>query len=122
MLHGKNILLVENDTSLRDALTIVLQAEHYAVYASDTKHYVNAMHGLQLTVAIVDVPYRKLGKDVKKIVSDIKKHNSKIHILLSSTDPQVEGMTRQLGGNDFLEEPFDIDVLFKKVVALTSYR
>lgn len=120
VLH-KQVLIINNDASLRDALTILLQTKEFQVVSCSMDHWRRKLEMHRPDLAIVTFPFSWYYHQIRKIITAIKERgNSKIPVLLLSTDKRVKDLAKAAGGNDFVEEPFDIAVFLDKVTSVFS--
>lgn len=113
MFHNKlNILVVDDDPSIRNMLSIVLKKENYNVFLAESG---------ETALGII----RK--KDIKLVISDIKMHGMsgiellgriktikpEIPVLMitayASTDDAIEAM--KMGAEDYVTKPFNLEEL-----------
>lgn len=112
----KKILVVDDDEGILEALSFILEDSGYVVEkTADGKVAPKKALSFQPDLIILD--YLLSGIDgltvCKKIKSDIKTKN--IPIILISANPNAKKVIKKCGVNDFIEKPFDIDKLLKKV-------
>jgi len=106
------ILLVDDDDSLRDMLSIVLKKEGYDVVSLE-----NAMLALKIlkkrSFDLIISDIKMPGVSGIKLLSKIKSINNEIPIIMitayASTNDAVEAM--KLGAEDYITKPFNLDEL-----------
>ncbi len=106
------ILLVDDDDSLRDMLSIVLKKEGYDVVSLE-----NAMLALKIlkkrSFDLIISDIKMPGISGIKLLSKIKSINNEIPIIMitayASTNDAVEAM--KLGAEDYITKPFNLDEL-----------
>jgi DNA-binding NtrC family response regulator len=106
------ILLVDDDNSLRDMLSIVLKKEGYDVVSLE-----NAMLALKIlkkrSFDLIISDIKMPGISGIKLLSKIKSINNEIPIIMitayASTNDAVEAM--KLGAEDYITKPFNLDEL-----------
>ena len=112
----KKILVVDDESDILEFLQLILEEEGYTVLTSDKGEYLEQLHNGGLPdLILLDVLLS--GKDGREIVKYLKGQEETKHIpvIMFSAHPSAEGTARQAGAEDFLEKPFDIDVLLNKV-------
>ena len=112
----KKILVVDDEPDILEFLQLILEEEGYAVLTSDKGEYLEQLHNGGLPdLILLDVLLS--GKDGREIVKYLKSQQETKHIpvIMFSAHPSAEETARQAGAEDFLEKPFDIDVLLTKV-------
>jgi two-component system nitrogen regulation response regulator NtrX len=104
-----NLLIIDDEDSIRETLKEILEDEGYTVYAAeDGAEGMVILDSHQIDVVFLDVwlPNRG-GID---ILGDIKSLNSDIEVIIISGHANVDLAVRaiKLGAYDFLEKPLDI--------------
>ena len=115
----KRILAVDDEPDILEFLQIILQEEGYEVLTSPKSDYLEQLPNGELPdLILLDVLLS--GKDGREIVKYLKSQEETRHIpiLMFSAHPSAEETSRQAGADDFLEKPFDIDVLLAKITHL----
>jgi len=113
------ILLVEDEESLRDALKLNLELEHYEVSAVDNgKKALDAFRQEYFDCIILDIMMPEM--DGITVCETIRLHNEKIPILFlsakSTGSDRVLGLKK--GGDDYLTKPFNLEELLLRVEKL----
>ena len=110
------VLVVDDERSIRELLSIVLQREGYDVLLAETG--VSAIQMLEresvdLLISDIKMPDMS-GVDVLRAAKRVDQDILAIMITaFASTDTAVEAM--RLGACDYLSKPFDVDLLRMKV-------
>lgn len=119
----KKILLAEDDKLIREMVKLNLELEGYNVtLAVDGNQSLELWQKDQYDLILLDVmmPY----KDGMSIIKEIRAQKDKTPILLltslSETESKVKGL--DLGADDYLTKPFDLEELFARVRALIRRR
>lgn len=114
-MRMNKILLIEDEASLREAISFALSMEDYSVvgYASGKKA-IEQENVQQYDVIILDVMLPEMnGWDVCKKIRD----HSDVPILFLSvkgaTTDRIKGL--KLGGDDYLSKPFDMEELLLRI-------
>ncbi len=112
----RKILIIDDDSAIGDAVKTILELEGYSVvFITDA--------GQALKKAIEEKPNLILldlllsGDDGRTIASSIKQNEDTKHIpiIMLSAHQGAEASIKAHGIDDFLEKPFDIDDLLKKI-------
>lgn len=110
-----DILIVEDNKEIATLLTDFLRKENYIVSVADTGERALELYekyGARLVVLDIMLP----GMDGFAVCSKIRE-NSNTHILIASArtekNDQLKGLN--LGADDYIEKPFDIDILLAKI-------
>jgi DNA-binding response OmpR family regulator len=120
MNKAKKIMIADDDPGIVDAVEIMLGFEGYDV--------ISTMNGA--TVLDMDNEYPDLllldiwmsghdGRDICKILKQ-KETTKQIPVIMISASPELKKSATESGADDFLEKPFDIDVLLEKIDRLIN--
>jgi len=119
---GLNILIVDDDESIRDMLSIVLKDENYNVLtAEDGKKALILMKKNTVHLVISDIKMPDM--DGIELLNEIKKRNDKLPVIMitgyASTNDAIEAM--KIGAEQYITKPFNIDEL-KVVIEKAIYK
>lgn len=110
-----DILIVEDNKEIGTLLCDFLQKENYMVSVADTGEKALALwekYGAKLILLDIMLP----GMDGFAVCSKIRE-TSNTHILIASAkvekDDKLKGLN--LGADDYIEKPYDIDILIAKI-------
>ena len=114
----KNILIVDDDLDILDAITLTLEYAGYTVKTSEKTDYAENLvdnTGSLPWLIILDVLLS--GKDGRTICKKLKsaKRTKNIPIIMISAHPDADKSTKEVGADDFLAKPFEMDDLLIKV-------
>ena len=118
------ILLIDDDKSLADSVTVVLESRGYEV-----THAPSAASGLKITgsesIDMVLTDFRMPGMDGMELLKHLRTHNSQIPVIMvtafGTTDLAIEAT--KSGAFDYLVKPFEMtDLLGIVEKALTASR
>ena len=117
-----DILIVEDDRDLRDLLTEFLRAEGYTVSAVDSGERaveLFARYGARLVVLDINLPDMNGFSVCSKLREDT---DTPILIVSCRTEKgdKLEGL--ELGADDYIEKPYDIDILLAKIRGIFKRR
>ena len=117
-----DILIVEDDRDLRDLLTEFLRAEGYTVSAVDSGERaveLFARYGARLVVLGINLPDMNGFSVCSKLREDT---DTPILIVSCRTEKgdKLEGL--ELGADDYIEKPYDIDILLAKIRGIFKRR
>lgn len=116
MEHSKKrILIADDDPAILDVLTLFLEDVGYEVDAtedgSSIRDFPNGIPDLML----LDIWLSGWsGRDICLALKS-QKGTCKIPIILISANNEVEKIARNVGADDFLAKPFDLDDVIKKI-------
>ncbi|MDC7218351.1 MAG: sigma-54 dependent transcriptional regulator [Spirochaetales bacterium] len=104
-----NLLIIDDEDSIRDTLKEILEDEGYRVFAAeDGQDGLAVLRDNDIDVVFLDIWLpRRGGIDV---LGDIKSENSDIEVVIISGHANVDLAVKaiKLGAYDFLEKPLDI--------------
>ena len=110
-----DILIVEDNKEIGELLESFLRKENYVVSVADSGEKAMKlfdMHGAKLVILDIMLP----GVDGFAVCSKIRE-TSNAHILIASAridkDDKLKGLN--LGADDYIEKPYDIDILLAKI-------
>lgn len=108
----KKVLIAEDDKAIIEVVKIILENEGYEVLTADQGEIVHktiAQHNPD--VILLDIWL--YGEDGGQIAKEIKAKTKTKHIpiVLMSANNETEKITKEVGANDFLLKPFNIDDL-----------
>jgi DNA-binding response OmpR family regulator len=115
---GKKILVVDDDPDILDAIQFALDDEGYAVATSEKGEYAENLrdgNGGLPDLIILDVLLS--GKDGRLICRKLKGQEETRHIpiIMISAHPGADRSVREVGADDFLAKPFEVDALLAMV-------
>ena len=110
-----DILIVEDNKEIGGLLQTFLQKENYVVSVDDSGEKalnIFSRYGAKLVILDIMLP----GMDGFAVCSKIRE-SSNAHILVASAktekDDKLKGLS--LGADDYIEKPYDIDILLAKI-------
>jgi len=110
----KKILIVDNEESILEALGFILNEAGYKV---ETRLEIGVSKVKKKLPDLILLDMRLSGKNggeiAKKLKSDTETKN--IPVILISASPINAKLVRKYGADDYIQKPFDIDFLLKKV-------
>jgi DNA-binding response OmpR family regulator len=106
----KNIAIIENDQSILDLLSIILEEEGYNILPSGNSHFLNHLNALPDLINLDEWLNDEKGSDIcKKIKSNPE--TAHIPIILVSAINQLEEVAKGCKADGFIEKPFNINDL-----------
>ena len=112
----KKILVVDDDQGILDAFTAILETEDYQVFTeSNPDNLDKTISKVLPDLIILDVLLS--GGDGRDICRHLKsqKKTKDLPIIIASAHPSAGQSIKEAGADDFLEKPFEMEVLLKKV-------
>ena len=110
-----DILIIEDNKELADMLCDFLRAENYTVSASQNAEKGLALYekyGARLVVLDIMLP----GKDGLYVLEKIReKSNTPVLIVSAKTEKDDKLVGLDLGADDYMEKPYDIDIMLAKI-------
>jgi two-component system, NtrC family, nitrogen regulation response regulator NtrX len=108
----KTILIVDDDSSVRESLKMILEYERYEVeFAENGEQGLQKIDRLPVDVVLLDV--KMSGMDGIEVLAKIKQKNDKLPVVMISGHGTIETAVEatKLGAFDFLSKPLDRDKL-----------
>ncbi|MBR5164136.1 MAG: response regulator transcription factor [Ruminococcus sp.] len=117
-----DILIVEDNNELCGLLCEFLRAEGYVVSSADTGEKALSLYekyGARLVLLDINLP----GMDGFAVCKRIRaKENTPIIILTARSDKEDKLNGIVLGADDYIEKPYDIDILIAKIKGIFKRR
>ncbi len=117
-----DILIVEDNKELADLLCDFLRAENYTVSVAESGEKALSLYekyGARLIVLDIMLP----GMDGFSVCSKIREQsNTPILIVSAKTDKNNKLNGLILGADDYIEKPYDIDILLAKIAGIFKRR
>ena len=117
-----DILIVEDNNELCGLLCEFLRAEGYVVSSADTGEKALSLYekyGARLVLLDINLP----GMDGFAVCKRIRaKENTPIIILTARSDKEDKLNGIVLGADDYIEKPYDIDILIAKIKGILKRR
>ena len=117
-----DILIVEDNKELADLLCDFLRAENYTVSVTETGEKALTMYekyGARLIVLDIMLPGMDGFAVCKKIRED---SNTPILIVSAKTGKEDKLSGLVLGADDYIEKPYDIDIMLAKIAGIFKRR
>ena len=111
----QRILVVDDDESILEVIQIVLESEGYQTQISLNsecfQHFTNCLPDLILLDVLLS------GEDGRDICKQLKRNQTTAHIpvVMLSAHSDANKLADASGADDFLEKPFDVDVLIETI-------
>lgn len=108
----KKILICDDDEGILEATKILLNQSGYDVeLISDGKDILKAIRDVRPDVVLLDLWMPNL--DAKKLLKKIKKEPELVNvpIIIFSASNETEKISKEIGANDFIKKPFEIEDL-----------
>ena len=117
-----DILIVEDNKELADLLCDFLRAENYTVSAAETGEKALSLYkkyGARLVVLDIMLP----GMDGFAVCKKIREEsNTPILIVSAKTEKEDKLNGLVLGADDYIEKPYDIDIMLAKIAGIFKRR
>lgn len=112
----KKVFVVDDDIDILEALSMMFQEAGYGVIASSTGENVyEVVNAQQPDILILDVLLS--GRDGRTIAKNLKSNDNtkSLPIIMISAHPSAAKSSREVGADDFLAKPFDMNSIIGKV-------
>lgn len=113
--YGKKIFVVDDDRSIGDILSMLLEMEGYRVNAFNT-----GLAGVEKAKSekpdLVLLDYFLPGEDASEIITNMRvAAGENLPILLMSASSQAEKAAKNLAINEFIPKPFQREKLLEEI-------
>ena len=116
----KTILVADDDEAIVDSIAAILDMSGYEVlYVNDGTSVMQAVKALpDLILLDIQMP----GHDGQAVCRQLKRQASTkdIPVIIVSASMDVRSKAEQVGADDYLEKPFEMEVLQQKVFNLLN--
>ena len=117
-----DILIVEDDKELADLLTDFLREEGYTVSSADSGERAVQLferYGARLVVLDVNLP----DSNGFAVCSELRENSDTPILIVSSRTEKYDKLNGfDLGADDYIEKPYDIDILTAKIKGIFKRR
>lgn len=115
----KKILIADDDPSIVDALTLMLEDEGYDIEATGDGQMVKDLEKGHPDLILLDIWMS--GWHGRDICIYLKGQESTRHIpiIIISANKDTKEIALQAGADDFITKPFEMDALIEKVARYT---
>lgn len=117
----KKILIIDDDEGVLGALTAILEMEGYQVETATNSHLLDSQANKNVPNLIL-LDFLVSGENGKDILKKIKTYKgwSSIPIIMLSAYPNVEKELLDVGADEFIAKPFDMEDLLQRVRVLIT--
>lgn len=121
-MNADLVLVVDDDQAIVDALCMLLEMEGFNAKGYSGADVLESIKTLQPDLVLLDVWLS--GQDGREICRTIKSDplSANLPIVLISASRDLPTSAKQAGADDYLEKPFDMDVVVAKVRQLLEPR
>src|SRR5215210_5815782 len=111
----RHILLLEDDPSIRDVVTTVLEDEGYVVTARETPAEANRLLDRVSFDLVITDGFGTLPGDSFVNTADVVRHAALTPVVLFSAHAHDPDDAKVAGFRDLIAKPFDLDTLIHQV-------
>lgn len=112
----KRLLIVDDDVEISKRLAALLE-DRYEVSRATTGF--EALAELEYgPVDLVLLDLRMPGLDGRGFFTEMRRRNGEAPVIVLSADPGVRQAAREMGAQDYLQKPFDVEVLESLIARL----
>lgn len=118
-----DILIVEDNKEISDLLTELLRTENYTVSATDngkTALHLYEKYGVRLVLLDIMLSDKTDGFEITRKIREA--NNTPIIIISAKSEKNDKLQGLLLGADDYIEKPFDIDILLAKIAGIFKRR
>lgn len=114
----KEILIIEDDVSLREELAILLKNSGYQVICiSDFHDVLDQMNSLTFDIALLDINLPEVNGEV--LLQKFRQTNNTPVIMLTSRSAEVdEVLSMSYGADDYITKPYNPTILLLRISAI----
>ena len=119
----KKLLIIDDDEDISAMLFLLLRSKNFEVeVVTKSENIFNRIKMYQPDIILLDVFLT--GYDGRVICKQLKFHPDFKHIpvIMVSGDDEVLQTAEQYGANDFIQKPFDAEVLLSKINNLVTVK
>lgn len=112
----KKILVIEDEPVIGEMMCILLEMEGYNVISlSDTGLARRKLHAQEVAMVMLDLGLK--GEDGQSMCTYIKTQDDlkDIPVVLVSGNHELEQITIEIGADDYIKKPFDMEHFMEKV-------
>jgi DNA-binding response OmpR family regulator len=112
----KKVLIIEDDESISQALTMALELEGFSIRpVLKAKESLAHIKAFKPDIILLDLLLS--GIDGRHVAKDIKAHKkmATIPIILLSAHPAARAAAEEIKADDFIAKPFDVNDLIVKI-------
>jgi DNA-binding response OmpR family regulator len=114
----KRVLLVDDDPDILTSLEMLLEGEYEVSLAADGASALAAMLTQPFDVIVLDLMMPVL--DGAGVLRELRARDVRVPVLLASAARDLRTTARELKAEDFIEKPFDLDLLEAKLASLAN--
>ncbi|HYD35442.1 MAG TPA: response regulator [Vitreimonas sp.] len=117
----KHIFICEDDEGIIEVTKTILEEKGYIVETcSSCTQIFEKLEKVKPDLLLIDLWMPQIGgaEITKKLKADPK--TKKIPVIILSANKDTENVAKSVGADDFIQKPFDIDVLEEKVEKFVS--
>lgn len=113
----KKILVADDDSAIVDALQFLLEESGYDVIATIDGGAVITLYDEKPDLLLLDIWMS--GYDGREICRVLKADKTKSHvpIIAVSANRDIQKISEEMGADDFIAKPFEMDELLQKIDA-----
>ena len=103
------VLLVEDDTDIREIITLILSNENFEILQSSADKLESDMATFKPDLVILDylLNHKLSGADLCRIIK-AGKETEHLPVILVSAIPELEHISKRCGATAYITKPFDI--------------
>ena len=114
----KRVLLVDDDPDILTSLEMLLQDIYEVARAEDGEEALDALLAQPFDAVVLDLMMPVL--DGAGLMRELRARSMRVPVLLASAAHDLSVRARALGVEDYIEKPFDLDLLESKLARLTE--
>lgn len=120
LLVKKRIIVTDDDPGIQDIFRLILEREGYDVEIMSNGNEILKNHYTLPDLFILDKQLSGIdGLDICRHLKANKKTMA-IPVIMVSANPSIGSLSREAGADDYIEKPFEVRYLLKKIQAYIS--
>ena len=114
-LRKKTILVADDDPDILDAVTLILEDAGYEVQTTSDGATLRDVHSTAPDLLLLDIWLS--GWDGKEVCAVLKseERTRDLPIVLFSANKETERIAHEVGADDFITKPFELDELVQTI-------
>lgn len=110
------ILLVDDDADVLASLALLLESSYDVACARDGAQALEALEVGGFDAVVLDLMMPVM--DGAELLRELRRRGLRVPVLIASAGSHTGRQARELGADDWLQKPFDVELLERKLARL----
>ena len=121
-MHAKKIAIVDDDTSILDSLSVMVDFEGFEVKAFERGSDIFSMLETRLIPDVIMLDISLAGEDGRDICKKLKQNEmaKDIPVIMMSAGREMKDEALNSGACEFIAKPFELEDVVGKIYQLTT--